>query len=320
MKLNEKLIKLRKENNLSQEEFGNIINVSRQAVSKWENGETKPDIDKVQEIGKHFNLSFDYLLNDEFENSEPVVKNEVKPKKSKLKLTLKILLVILLIYALICVYKFIVLYRFYLIANSFSEENYSMINSFQSLNKLNNEHFENINGITKIGNIIIEDYYNYYEGNNTTTDAEGNIIPARIDYTDLDKKIAYSLIYDPDLQKYSYTDNSKSNSFFSKNYIKETTFNNIPSNFKNIATMSINPMYFVSAINREIIYHNFIHQFSSRVTLTNDYLVESVQGNSEFNLSFETRFSYDYVPGHFKERTISDPLEKYKDMIIYEEQ
>lgn len=70
MKLNEKLIKLRKENGLSQEEFGNEINVSRQAVSKWENQETKPDIDKIQEIGKRFNVSFDYLLNDEIEELE----------------------------------------------------------------------------------------------------------------------------------------------------------------------------------------------------------------------------------------------------------
>lgn len=89
MKLNEKLIKLRKENNLSQEEFGNIINISRQAVSKWENGETKPDIDKIQEIGKYFNLSFDYLLNDEIETPEPVVKNEIKQKKIKTKTYIK---------------------------------------------------------------------------------------------------------------------------------------------------------------------------------------------------------------------------------------
>ena len=67
MKLSEKIIKLRKEKGLSQEEFGDKINVSRQAVSKWENDETKPDIDKIQEIVKKFDVSFEYLLNDEIE-------------------------------------------------------------------------------------------------------------------------------------------------------------------------------------------------------------------------------------------------------------
>lgn len=49
MKFGEKIIKLRKEKGLSQEEFGDKINVSRQAVSKWENGETKPDTDKYKD-------------------------------------------------------------------------------------------------------------------------------------------------------------------------------------------------------------------------------------------------------------------------------
>ena len=102
MKLSEKLIKLRKEKGLSQEEFGNEVNVSRQAVSKWENEESKPDIDKIQEIGKKFNISYDYLLNDEIETMEEIPKKECK--KYKGKVVLKVILVILLIYLLICIY------------------------------------------------------------------------------------------------------------------------------------------------------------------------------------------------------------------------
>ena len=66
----EKIIKLRKEKGLSQEEFGNAINVSRQAISKWESEQTKPDIDKLKEIAKFFDVSYDYLLNDEIDNIE----------------------------------------------------------------------------------------------------------------------------------------------------------------------------------------------------------------------------------------------------------
>ena len=98
MKLNEKLIKLRKEKGLSQEEFGNEINVSRQAISKWENQESKPDIEKLQEIGKKFNISYDYLLNDEIETTEQI---SISSKKSKKKILLRIFLIITAIVVII---------------------------------------------------------------------------------------------------------------------------------------------------------------------------------------------------------------------------
>ena len=47
MKFNEKLIKLRKEQGLSQEELGEKLNVTRQTVSKWELGETTPEMSKL---------------------------------------------------------------------------------------------------------------------------------------------------------------------------------------------------------------------------------------------------------------------------------
>ena len=78
MKLYEKIIKLRKEKGLSQEEFGNAINVSRQAVSKWESEQTKPDIDKLKDIAKFFDVSYDYLLNDEIDNIEETKKESSK--------------------------------------------------------------------------------------------------------------------------------------------------------------------------------------------------------------------------------------------------
>ena len=72
MKFNEKLITLRKEKGLSQEEFGNILDVSRQSVSKWELGQAQPDVDKIKKICEFYNVSFDYLLDDKIDekNSE----------------------------------------------------------------------------------------------------------------------------------------------------------------------------------------------------------------------------------------------------------
>lgn len=48
--LNYKIFELRKEKNISQEELAKILNTSRQAVSKWERGESYPDIDKLKDF------------------------------------------------------------------------------------------------------------------------------------------------------------------------------------------------------------------------------------------------------------------------------
>ena len=62
MKFNEKLIKLRKSSGLSQEELGNKLNIARQTVSKWELGETTPEMDKLVELSNLFNVSLDEMI------------------------------------------------------------------------------------------------------------------------------------------------------------------------------------------------------------------------------------------------------------------
>ena len=64
MKFNEKLTKLRKEMRLSQEMLADMLNVSRQSVSKWESGQTYPEMDKLLSLCKIFNISLDDLAND----------------------------------------------------------------------------------------------------------------------------------------------------------------------------------------------------------------------------------------------------------------
>lgn len=66
--LGEKLYLLRKNRNISQEEIAEILNTSRQAVSKWERDESKPDIDKLILMAKLFNVSIDYLLDYEIDS------------------------------------------------------------------------------------------------------------------------------------------------------------------------------------------------------------------------------------------------------------
>ena len=62
MKLPDKIIKHRKENGWSQEDFAEKLNVSRQAVSRWENGTALPDAQNILQISKLFHVTTDYLL------------------------------------------------------------------------------------------------------------------------------------------------------------------------------------------------------------------------------------------------------------------
>ncbi len=75
MKFNEKLTKLRKEAGLSQEELGNMLNVARQTISKWELGETTPEMDKLIKMSEVFNITLDELIKDEKSEQEMVNTN-----------------------------------------------------------------------------------------------------------------------------------------------------------------------------------------------------------------------------------------------------
>lgn len=65
MLFNEKLKMLRKENNLTQEELAEKINVSRQAITKWESGEGIPDIENLKQISIVFNTTIDELIKED---------------------------------------------------------------------------------------------------------------------------------------------------------------------------------------------------------------------------------------------------------------
>lgn len=62
MELSEKLLNLRKANDLTQEQLAEKLNVSRQAVSKWESGQSVPELDKIVALCELFDITTDYLL------------------------------------------------------------------------------------------------------------------------------------------------------------------------------------------------------------------------------------------------------------------
>ena len=85
MKFNEKLIELRKKQGLSQEELGYKLNVTRQTVSKWELGQTTPEMDKLIELSKLFNISIDELINGPIIQNNSNLINEEQPRPIKEK-------------------------------------------------------------------------------------------------------------------------------------------------------------------------------------------------------------------------------------------
>ena len=64
MTLGDKLTKLRKDNNYTQEQLAEKLGVSRQAVSRWESDIAYPETDKLVQLGELYNCSMDYLLKD----------------------------------------------------------------------------------------------------------------------------------------------------------------------------------------------------------------------------------------------------------------
>lgn len=69
MKLSDKLVGLRKSAGMSQEELAEKLNVSRQAVSRWEMGTAMPDAVNILQLSKLFHVTTDYLLNEEYESN-----------------------------------------------------------------------------------------------------------------------------------------------------------------------------------------------------------------------------------------------------------
>lgn len=68
MEIGNKIMELRKKNNLSQESLAEKVGVARQTISKWELGETAPDIKQAKELSKIFNVSLDELVNNDIKD------------------------------------------------------------------------------------------------------------------------------------------------------------------------------------------------------------------------------------------------------------
>ena len=72
MKLDEKLVSLRKKKGITQAELAETVQVSRQAVSKWESGSSLPSTENLRGLSELYGVPVDYLLNESEEVHEVV--------------------------------------------------------------------------------------------------------------------------------------------------------------------------------------------------------------------------------------------------------
>ncbi|WP_296690725.1 helix-turn-helix domain-containing protein [Ruminococcus sp.] len=125
MGFNNKLYELRKQKGFSQEELANRLNVSRQTVSKWEVGDSTPDMEKLIAISELFGISLDELVLDkapeknEDNNSKSDIVGELKEKlltdgnKKKAKKGMKIAAIVFGAFLLVDIISMIIYFCVY---------------------------------------------------------------------------------------------------------------------------------------------------------------------------------------------------------------
>ena len=94
MRIGNKMLELRKQNNMSQEQLAEKMNVARQTISKWELGETSPDLEQSKRLSQIFNVSLDDLVNNEIKN---ILFAKVSNMERLTKVVINILKIILIV-------------------------------------------------------------------------------------------------------------------------------------------------------------------------------------------------------------------------------
>lgn len=184
MNLGKKIAELRKKNNLSQEELAEKVGVARQTISKWEIGDTTPDINQVKIISKIFNISIDELVDNDINN---VIVEKVSNTEKLAGITIKILKVfgIMLIVFITLILLFVIIFMVDMPRNDYDivgttkvscnldnekyvyeaeyNKNYQVINSGGDAYIMNHTDIESYEDVNKIV-AHIEDYFKDHGG------------------------------------------------------------------------------------------------------------------------------------------------------------
>ena len=171
----ENLYQFRKEKGLSQEELGDIIGVSRQAVSKWETGERSPDLNNLVALCKEFDKTFEDFIDITDDN----LKEDKKNKKFNLKKILKTFIIILLdLYLLTAVFKLAVFGLIFLKTNKYKDSNNY---SYNKKEYSYNETYYTEDDVVKKGDVI-ESYTIMYKDKNQRVSSQTQYLGTTVEY------------------------------------------------------------------------------------------------------------------------------------------
>lgn len=79
------ILNIRKERNLTQEEFGQLFHVTRQTVSNWENEKSYPDLRTLVEISNQFEISLDKLIKEDVEMIKNIDKERMMGRLKRVR-------------------------------------------------------------------------------------------------------------------------------------------------------------------------------------------------------------------------------------------
>ena len=164
MEIGKKITDLRKKNGFSQEELADKVGVARQTISKWELGETSPDLKQAKELSKIFNVSLDELTDNDIKN---VLVEKTTNTEKLAGLILKLIKFMVV---------FIIVVPILLIALRIL---------FKNIHRSNSGRLMNISIECNLYNETYRYEFNYYEQTGEITEAGGDGYLANI--TDVDK-------------------------------------------------------------------------------------------------------------------------------------
>jgi len=305
----EKLFELRKVKGLSQEELAEKVDVSRQTVSKWEMGQSTPEMEKLIALSELFDISIDELVGKEKDSNElnnSVIDNTIKAKTKK-SIIFKIIMILIVIYLVSIVYKFSILTVWNNIGQSFNEENYSFTINMMGNNNLSDILSHAMYITLKIGDKILEEAIINNEYSK----------PVSVTYTDVSSKELVFLSLDRETGKYRI---EKEKEKFENEQEKEKWYKThkdgnllksygcVLDDFGTRILYSINPFNFVEVFSKTIVV-NVPFEYTIKQKLNNDYLLStSLVKEWGTNTTIKTSYSYDYVQDHFNTQKVENPL------------
>lgn len=170
MNLGEKILTLRKEAKLSQEQLAEKLGVTRQTISNWELNETSPDINQAKDLSKVFNISLDELTNNDIQS---VLESRVSNTEKLAGLILKILKKIGILFLVLLIIDFISMIVFATLRTNSTE-------------KLETTEVEMTCQLDEQDYLITIGSDGYFNCSNCSTEIQRELKNKYVDYSDLD--------------------------------------------------------------------------------------------------------------------------------------